>query len=69
MDVMQELNKVRAEYGDWTAHPVRLPGGIYTMEQYNENHFLYLKRITQIAKDILGGSLSATVVKVTRTPE
>ncbi|HJR77980.1 MAG TPA: class I SAM-dependent methyltransferase [Nitrospiraceae bacterium] len=62
MDAMQRLNKVRAESGDWTAHPVSLPGGISTMECFNANHFLYLSRIVQVAKDIVGASLRGSRV-------
>jgi SAM-dependent methyltransferase len=57
MDLGQGLNKVKAESGDWTAHPVMLPGGISTMEHLNANHFLYLHRVVQIAKDVVGSSL------------
>jgi SAM-dependent methyltransferase len=57
VDIRQEFDKIRKEYGDWTAHYIRLPGDINTMEQVNENHLLYLYRIAQIVKDILGDSL------------
>jgi 2-polyprenyl-3-methyl-5-hydroxy-6-metoxy-1,4-benzoquinol methylase len=57
MELMQEFNRVKKEYGDWTAHAIRLPNGIYTIDPYNENHFLFLNRTVQIAKDALGGSL------------
>jgi|CXWL01.1.fsa_nt_gi SAM-dependent methyltransferase len=62
MDLRQGLNKVKAEIGDWTAHPVMLPGGVSTMERFNANHFLYLQRIIQIAKDVVGSSLRGTRV-------
>lgn len=53
--VQQALSEFVAKNGPWTAHPITLAPGISTIQDgVNENHLLYLARIVQAARDLVG---------------
>jgi SAM-dependent methyltransferase len=55
---MREMDEVRREFGDWTAHSIRLPDGGYTKVSEPENHLLYVRRVLQAVGDLVAKPLN-----------
>jgi SAM-dependent methyltransferase len=55
--VREEMAAVVARYGPWTAHNIRLGDGIYTISEQAAGDEVKLRRVTQLALDVSGGSL------------
>jgi SAM-dependent methyltransferase len=56
--VRREKDAIEARYGPWTAHNIRLAEGLYTMSAQATGDEVKLRRVTQIALDVLGQSLA-----------
>lgn len=53
---------VEARYGPWTAHNIRLASGLYTISAQPAGDEVKLRRVTQLALDVLNGSLQGVRV-------
>jgi SAM-dependent methyltransferase len=53
----REKEKVEALHGPWTAHNIRLADGLYTISPEPVGDEVKLRRVTQVALDVFGGSL------------
>jgi SAM-dependent methyltransferase len=58
----QEKAAVEARHGPWTAHNIRLADGLYTISAKPAGDEVKLRRVTQLALDVCGGSLSGVRV-------
>jgi SAM-dependent methyltransferase len=48
---------IEARYGKWTAHNIRLADGLYTISPEPAGDEVKLRRVTQLALDVCGGSI------------
>jgi SAM-dependent methyltransferase len=55
--VRREKKAIEARYGPWTAHNIRLADGLYTISPQPAGDEVKLRRVTQLALDVAGGSL------------
>ena len=55
--VRREKEAIEARYGPWTAHNIRLADGFYTISPQPAGDEVKLRRVTQLALDVAGGSL------------
>jgi SAM-dependent methyltransferase len=53
----REKEAIEARYGAWTAHNIRLADGLYTISDRPAGDEVKLRRVTQVALDVCGGSL------------
>ena len=53
----REKEAIEARYGPWTAHNMRLADGLYTISPEPTGDEVKLRRVTQLALDVFGGSL------------
>jgi len=53
----REKEEVEARHGPWTAHNIRLADGLYTISPGPTGDEVKLRRVTQMALDVFGGSL------------
>lgn len=58
MTVEDEKRAIQARYGPWTAHNIRLADGLYTISPEPAGDEVKLRRVTQLACDVFGGSLA-----------
>jgi SAM-dependent methyltransferase len=58
----REKEAIEARYGGWTAHNVRLTDGLYTISEQPGADEVKLRRVTQVALDVYGGSLEGVRV-------
>ena len=49
---------IEARYGPWTAHNIRLADGLYTISPEPAGDEVKLRRVTQLAVDVFGGTLA-----------
>jgi SAM-dependent methyltransferase len=56
--VRREKDAIEARYGPWTAHNIRLAEGLYTMSAQPTGDEVKLRRVTQVALDVLGEPLA-----------
>ena len=61
--LLRRKREIVARYGPWTAHPIELAGGIYTIDEDVANravtHGRHLKRILQVASDLAARPLAS----------
>jgi len=55
--IRKEKEAIEARYGPWTAHNIRLGDGLYTISLEPAGDEVKLRRVTQLALDVFGGSL------------
>ena len=55
--VLREKAVVEGRHGPWTAHNVRLAEGVFSMGERPAGDEVKLRRVTQLALDVFGGSL------------
>jgi SAM-dependent methyltransferase len=55
--LQREKEAVEARFGPWTAHNIRLAEGLYTISSEPAGDEVKLRRVTQLALDVHGGSL------------
>jgi SAM-dependent methyltransferase len=60
--VRREKDAIEARYGPWTAHNIRLADGLYTISPDPAGDEVKLRRVTQLASDVFGGSLAGVRV-------
>src|SRR5581483_4157946 len=60
--VRREKDDMEARYGPWTAHNIRLAEGLYTISPEPAGDEVKLRRVTQLANDVFGGSFSGVRV-------
>jgi len=60
--VRREKDEMEARYGPWTAHNIRLAEGLYTISPEPAGDEVKLRRVTQLANDVFGGSFSGVRV-------
>ena len=60
--VRREKQALEARYGAWTAHNIRLGDGLYTISPEPAGDEVKLRRVTQLACDVFGGSLAGVRV-------
>lgn len=60
--VRREKDEIEARYGAWTAHNIRLADGLYTISPETVGDEVKLRRVTQLADDVFGGSLAGVRV-------
>jgi len=61
-DLHHEKEAIEARYGPWTAHNIRLAEGLYTISAEPTGDEVKLRRVTQLALDVCGGSLGGVRV-------
>jgi len=62
MMLEEEKAAIEARYGPWTAHNIHLADGIYTISPAPSGDEVKLRRVTQLALDVFGGSLAGVRV-------
>jgi SAM-dependent methyltransferase len=60
--VRREKDAIEARFGPWTAHNIRLAEGLYTISAQPTGDEVKLRRVTQLALDVSGGSLQGVRV-------
>ena len=60
--IRREKDAIEARYGRWTAHNIRLADGLYTISPAPAGDEVKLRRVTQLALDVFGGSLQGVRV-------
>jgi len=60
--IRREKDAIEARYGPWTAHNLRLAEGLYTISPAPAGDEVKLRRVTQVALDVFGGSLEGVRV-------
>jgi len=61
-DLRREKEEIEARYGSWTAHNIRLADDVYTISPQPTGDEVKLRRVTQLASDVLDGSLTGARV-------
>jgi SAM-dependent methyltransferase len=61
-DLQHEKAAIEARYGPWTAHNIRLANNLYTISAEPAGDEVKLRRVTQLALDVCGGSLGGVRV-------
>ena len=61
-DLRREKEAIEARYGPWTAHNIRLADDVYTISAEPAGDEVKLRRVTQLALDVCGGSLDGVRV-------
>ena len=60
--VRREKDAIEARFGPWTAHNICLAEGLYTISAQPTGDEVKLRRVTQLALDVSGGSLQGARV-------
>lgn len=60
--IRREKDAIETRYGPWTAHNLRLAEGLYTISPAPAGDEVKLRRVTQLALDVFGGSLDGVRV-------
>jgi SAM-dependent methyltransferase len=57
MSLREEKDAIETRFGAWTAHNIRLADGLYTISPEPAGDEVKLRRVTQLALDVFGGSV------------